>query len=697
MRNISLLLIVLFASLSLQAQKFEWAKTAGITGTYGIAQAYAVTVDGMGNVYSTGYYQYTIDFDPGIGIDTLEAVTQSLFIQKLDKNGNFLWAKRFAGVPGNTAHGRAIVADSSGNIYVTGQFSGTVDFDQGAGTYNLTSSGLQQDIFIAKLDASGNFVWAKAIGGTSGDGGQSIILDNSGNVLIVGNFAGTVDFDPGAGIFNLSSSSEGFLLKLASSGNFIWAKATASGGKSNAYGLSSDNSGNIFICGSFTNTCDFDPGPGTHNISTFAVNNENTYVSKLDPSGNFLWAKQIGGMVRCGAWSVKADAAGNAFITGYFNYTIDLDSGPGVLSVTSASPDYNTFVEKLDPAGNMLWAHHLSTTGNIIGMSIYTDRIGNVYSTGFFIGTVDFDPGPGTFFLSAGTAQYNYIQKLDGNGNILWAGNITSTNSVSTGAITVDNKANIYITGTFDGTSDFDRGTGTHNITSSGGWGDLFVEKMNQTVFENDTATVCGSYASSDTTYTASGYYLDTITAINGNDSIVALLLTVDTIPSAGTITGIDSVCTGSTITLSSTVTGGIWSAANATATVSSSGIITGVTPGVDTVMYIATNGTCADTAFYTVNVTVCSYAGIPGEPVSGIRLLAHPNPANNVINIAYRSANSITAHIIITDMLGKKVTEFEILPDTETKVPVNFPSGTYFINAIAGNTRFAEKITIVK
>ena len=101
-----------------------------------------------------------------------------------------------------------------------------MDFDPGAGTFNLTASNVYNDIFISKLDASGNFVWAKSIGGSNEDRGYSIATDASGNVYISGQFSGTVDFDPGAGIFELTSelSSDTFILKLDASGNFVWAK-----------------------------------------------------------------------------------------------------------------------------------------------------------------------------------------------------------------------------------------------------------------------------------------------------------------------------------------------------------------------------------------------------------------------------------------------------------------------------------------
>src|SRR5215831_10778338 len=143
---------------------------------------------------------------------------------------NFKWEKHMGGEAGNAA-GSSIAVDAAGNVYTTGDFSGTVDFDPGPGTYNLTSAGTY-DMFISKLDSSGNFIWAKQMGGNS-DGnyasGVSITLDAAGNVYTTGVFSGTVDFDPGPGIFNLSVIRASFVLKLAADGSFIWVKQTGEG------------------------------------------------------------------------------------------------------------------------------------------------------------------------------------------------------------------------------------------------------------------------------------------------------------------------------------------------------------------------------------------------------------------------------------------------------------------------------------
>jgi hypothetical protein len=138
--------------------------------------------------------------------------------------GDFVWAKRMGGT--NRDIGYSITTDASGGVYTTGVFEGTVDFDPGEGTFNLTSVG-STDIFVSKLDSNGNFIWAKRLGGTGLDAGNDIALDTSGNIYTTGFFHGTADFDPGAGIFNLTSVvdyypySDIFVSKLDNNGNFV--------------------------------------------------------------------------------------------------------------------------------------------------------------------------------------------------------------------------------------------------------------------------------------------------------------------------------------------------------------------------------------------------------------------------------------------------------------------------------------------
>jgi hypothetical protein len=122
--------------------------------------------------------------------------------------------------------GRTVASDAAGNMYLTGNFSATVDFDPGAGIFNLTAFG-QYDGFVLKLDPLGNFMWAKQFGGVNEEFSENIAVDNTGNVIIGGHYIGTADFNPGPSTFNLTSngSEDIFILKLDPSGSFLWAKS----------------------------------------------------------------------------------------------------------------------------------------------------------------------------------------------------------------------------------------------------------------------------------------------------------------------------------------------------------------------------------------------------------------------------------------------------------------------------------------
>ncbi len=386
---------------------------------------------------------------------------------------DYAWAKRMGGTGGDVA--RSVVVDASGNVYTTGAFNGTVDFDPGAGTANLTSAGVD-DVFVSKLDASGNYLWAKRMGGTGSDVARSVVVDASGNVYTTGAFNGTVDFDPGAGTANLTSAGgeDIFVSKLNASGNHLWAKRMGGTTGEAGYGIAVDASGNVYTTGYFLGTADFDPGAGTANLTSAGV--DDVFVSKLDASGNYLWAKGMGGTSIDIGYGIAVDASGNVYTTGSFNGTVDFDPGAGTANLTSAGGD-DVFVSKLNASGNYLWAKRMGGTSIDIGYGIAVDASGNVYTTGSFIGTVDFDPGAGTANLTSAGGEDIFVSKLDASGNHLWAKRMGGT-SVDIGyGIAVDAAGNVYTTGYFFFTVDFDPGASTANLISAG-IGDIFVSKL---------------------------------------------------------------------------------------------------------------------------------------------------------------------------------------------------------------------------
>jgi len=245
---------------------FIWAKSMGGNSS---ATGFSIAVDNFSNIYTTGYFSDTVDFDPSSSTHYLSSTGSfDIFIEKLDSNGNFIWAKSMGGR--NWDEGNSIAIGASGNVYTTGSFQDTVDFDPDSGNYNLTAVG-NLDIYIQKLDSNGNFIWAKSMGGCSIDAGICITVDDSDNVYTTGIFDSTaVDFDPGSGTYNLSCAGiqDIFIQKLDSSGNFIWAISEGGPYYDAGRAIDVDSSGNIYTSGVYDNTVDFDPGSGTYNLTS---------------------------------------------------------------------------------------------------------------------------------------------------------------------------------------------------------------------------------------------------------------------------------------------------------------------------------------------------------------------------------------------------------------------------------------------
>lgn len=200
--------------------------------------------------------------------------------------------------------------------------------------------------FIITSSHSQKFEWAKRIGGPGYDQDIRIAKNVHGNVHFIGSFEGTIDFDPGAGISNLTSVGllDVFILKLDSIGNFLWAKRIGGLGNDSGVNIAVDSLGNIYTFGHFTGTADFDPGAGTSNVTS--IGGTDIFVSKLDPDGTLLWVKSFGGSNYDLSSSIAIDDLGNIYMTGTFTETVDFDPGGGVSTLTSEGAN-DRFILKL--------------------------------------------------------------------------------------------------------------------------------------------------------------------------------------------------------------------------------------------------------------------------------------------------------------------------------------------------------------
>ncbi len=374
----------------------------------------------------------------------------------------FEWAKQIDGEGyWNEGEANCVSVDSSGNVYTIGFFLGTMDFNPGEETHNLSSSGYE-DIYIQKLDPEGNFIWAYKLGGSSQDHGYSITISDSGYIFITGDFKGEVDFDPGTGVFNMTSSTDKdiFVAKYDLDANFIWAGKMGGSGADIATSITTDSLDNVYTTGYHYGSGDFDPGPQVYTLDGHG--GAALFISKLDPAGSFIWAVGCGGTQDVVSYSIITDDEQAVYITGYFGSTVDFDPGPGVHEITPYGSN-DAFIQKIDELGNLVWVKQFGGTESDIAYGITIDNAGNIISTGRFSGTADFDPNTGIQNLTAIGLYDIYIQKIDSNGNNIWvkqlAGSVNTNKGISS-CIIADSIGGIYSTGHVEGIFDFDPGEG---------------------------------------------------------------------------------------------------------------------------------------------------------------------------------------------------------------------------------------------
>ncbi|MFN6329346.1 MAG: gliding motility-associated C-terminal domain-containing protein [Chitinophagales bacterium] len=459
----------------------------------------ATTLDLHDNLYTTGQCRGWLIFDQGS--DTFVSRYHSeMFVSKVDSNGLYKWGFVFTQFPNNSvifqhAGGYGITTDSRSNVYITSSFRDTTDFDLDTSDYiipNATASA-----FILKLDANGKFKWARAFESIFA-GGFDIKVDNNSNVYTVGCFFNTVDFDPGSGVYNLTSAGhyDVFVSKLDSNGNFIWARRIGSKKEDKANSLAFDKQGNLVIVGSFSDSCDFDPGTSQFIIPTNGRND--AFILKLDTAGNFIWAKSAGGPGDDVAYSVAVDSKNKIITAGDFQHQVDFDPNTGVSHKLSAGAN-DIFVWKLDSNGVLHWIQSMGSASNEYCKSIATDTANNIYTTGAFQGITDMNPSSAVYAMTATGPEDQYVSKLDELGNFVWARSIGGKYRTWGHAIAVSKSGNIHTTGHFKDSVDFDPTAGTYimdalwnNPTSylAGGTSEeVFLSKWNNCVTAPVTIT----------------------------------------------------------------------------------------------------------------------------------------------------------------------------------------------------------------
>ncbi|MFA7627535.1 MAG: choice-of-anchor D domain-containing protein, partial [Candidatus Kapaibacterium sp.] len=381
-----------------------------------------------------------------------------IFVAKFGPVGNTHWVIS-AGGSGND-YGKDIDVDLFNNIYITGEFSNQANF----GPHLVTSKG-GSDVFAAKIDPAGNFQWVNSGGGLGNDIGAGIASDRNGNIAITGGFEGVAQFSS-KDLFSIGNY-DAFIVKYNSNGNLQWARSGGGAGKVIGKDVCDDKDGNITIVGEYTSTAVF----GTQMINSQSRGEEDIFVLKYDPTGNMIWAKSYGGPGNDIPNAIDCDSEGNTTIAGAFRGIIQLTNKP------KESRQYDAFVFKLNPSGNVIWANYGGGPGNDAAHGVASDFDGSIAITGYFTDEAQFALDSLTGF----GARDVFAVKYNNNGDLLWSRAAGSSADDTGNGVTFDRDSRVSIIGDFQKRIFFG-----DNYRDAYGNGDFFIWRTKITYIQED-------------------------------------------------------------------------------------------------------------------------------------------------------------------------------------------------------------------
>ncbi len=408
----------------------------------------SIAVDSADAVVLAGRFYASVDFGAG---PLSSAGNEDGFLAKLDAEGNHQWSKRFGG-PGDQI-ATSVAVDGENAALVAGVFSGSIDFGGGA----ITSKG-GFDVFLAKFDAIGNFLWSKRFGDASDQIADGVAVDGLGNVIVAGHFYGAMDFGGGA-LIGISGENT-FFAKLDTNGSHVWSKSFHGTSDQVLGGVAVNGVGEVFGTGRFFGSADFGGGP------LVSTGGADAFLVKLSTAGDHLWSKRLGGADDQAGSSIAVDGSGNVVLTGSFDGSVSLGGNAPLVSMGST----DIFVAKYDANGTYAWGERFGDAGSQPGTFVTVDKNGNVLVTGFYASAINFGDGP---HASAGSYDI-FLAKLDANGSNVWGKSFGNKNAQEAYGIAVDSSGNALITGAMAGMVDFGNGS---PLTSAGGV-DIFVAKF---------------------------------------------------------------------------------------------------------------------------------------------------------------------------------------------------------------------------
>lgn len=471
------LFLIIFPSLLFaQLPVTTWAKNFGGSGD---SKCTGMQVDKQNNILMCGYFRGTVDFDPTSGVRNVSSKGDAdIYVAKLDPNGNLLWVSTMGGSSLDQANDLSL--DGSGNVAISGQFTST-DLDANPdAAVNLLQSNGAEDAFLIYLDSNGHYKWAQSLGSAGTDRGANVVFDTNDNLIFNGYYSSSIDV--GGTTLNSPGGTNGFAVKYQNNGNLTWAIDLGSSGDDAFRGLAVDSKNNIILSGYYNGTVNFDPlGPGRNLTSA----GDESFICEYGADGKLIWVNRILGSLYQNGSIICIDTKDNVYMAGSFDLGINFDASNPSGTIFPAG-NLSMFISKYTGAGNFQYAKVIGgQTSGAFCYQIAPDANNNIYITGYFSGTIDFNPDPNVVANLNDSGQRDlFLGKYDENGNFKWAFNAGNSGCNSTFGIEldVDSQNNLLLGGAFCNTVDFDPSKCIDkSLTAINNICDSFIAKYSQT------------------------------------------------------------------------------------------------------------------------------------------------------------------------------------------------------------------------
>ena len=644
------------------AQSLDWVKQ--FTGTSSSSsEIFKSETDSEGNLFLTGGFNDSVNFNLDSNTQQFYA-NNSGFLVKYDSSGNFLWVNVILGLQSGS-----FSFDNNNNIYIAGSYLDTIRFNDSI----IITPSTSYDPILYKISSEGALISYVTLTGSGNEYGYHTNVDGNGNIYMVGTMlnSNSIDLNPGSGdnIVYGNGSFDGFLLKLDSNFNFIYGKSIGGTGQDLIEQIEVDRNDNIYLSGSFHNTVDFDlSDTGNYNLTAYSADG---FILKLNSSGNFMWANQIGSSDWDSVDELEIDSNFNIYVAGIYSDTVDFNSSLQDTFLMISKGIYDIFLQKLDSAGSMVWAKSFGGTTFDRVTSMDMDRKGNIYTTGFFYGTVDFDSLHCNSVKSSYGVADMFVMKHNNYGSLVWNTVLGSSGGIAgiddyPSAINYSMNNTIFMSGRFEDTLVFESNFSNQTLIATGEV-DAFIIKLdnrvNSIISDTLSKTVCNSYFFNNTEINTSGIFYD----FSNCDSIIELNLTINQISS--NIVWVDS-------TLSVIENQGTYQWINC----NNGTIINGENENYFSPTYsgnyavIISSDNCSDTS------SCFNFIHLDIKKLKDQKLSIHPNPFTTSLTINVEGGLDEGMRIRIIDLLGKEIINTPINSNVTQFAGNQFDQGVYIV-----------------